>query len=79
MPAGIRAPSRLAFALLILAGFAAWDDALADGADLFAPSRETGQAMDAARALPAPAFYDASLDGAAAGSLVRAEASDAQP
>ena len=74
MPAEIRAPSRLAFALLILAGFAAWDDALADGADLFAPSWETGQAMDAARALPASAFYDVSPDGAAAGSLVRAEA-----
>jgi len=46
MPAGIRAPSRLAFALLVLAGLAAWYDALAEGGDLFAPSREIGQTMD---------------------------------
>jgi acetyl esterase/lipase len=74
MPFGIRAPSRLAFALLLLAGVAASEYASAEGADLFAPSREAGQTMDAARALPASPFYDVSPDGAAAGTLVRAEA-----
>jgi hypothetical protein len=54
MSAGIRASSRLAFALLVLAGLAAWYDALAEGADLFAHAREIGQTMDAARALHSP-------------------------
>jgi hypothetical protein len=40
--------------LLVLAGLAVWYDALAEGADLFAPSREIGQTMDAARALHSP-------------------------
>lgn len=69
----IRTSFRLAAAILALAGLAASERASAVGADLFAPSWETGQAMDAARALGTDSFYHVSPGPAPAGTLIRAE------
>src|SRR5262249_41682635 len=66
-----RGPVVAALALCALSG----TQALADGADLFAPSAEAGKALDARRALPLTAFY-AKPDPAkpaGAGTLVRSE------
>jgi hypothetical protein len=73
MPVAFRITFYLAVALFAL-GSAASGRAMADGADLFAPSWEVGQTMDANRALAPSSFYDFSPSSAAAGSPVRAEA-----
>jgi len=72
----LRAAS-VAIILILWAGEAFAQQSAPWGASLFAPSAQVGKQVDAARALPATAFYGATLTRtpAAPGTLVRAEAS----